>query len=279
MTRALDELHPHPSYIQHHLSVSVSQLSALAALGSLALREPIVVTGHGIIVDGYARLELARQRGHKTILCLQHNLTEEEALCWLIQSHRPSRGLNSYCRTLLALNLEPFLRKQAEANQRAGGENKNISSLTEAERLDVRSEIAAAAGVSTGNVTKVNQLRKTAHPKVEQVLRAGGISIHRAWKWSRLSLQQQLRELEEYQNCKSANQTSRRLIQKHVARLSPNQLIPSSLGDLLKPFVANRSGALDSIIVTEVDAPGNVAYLTKDALRTLKSIEETKCQA
>lgn len=139
MTRALDELHPHPSYIQHHLSVSVSQLSALAALGSLALREPIVVTGHGIIVDGYARLELARQRGHKTILCLQHNLTEEEALCWLIQSHRPSRGLNSYCRTLLALNLEPFLRKQAEANQRAGGENKNISSLTEAERLDVRS--------------------------------------------------------------------------------------------------------------------------------------------
>ena len=279
MTRALDELHPHPSYIQHHLSVSVSQLSALAALGSLALREPIVVTGHGIIVDGYARLELARQRGHKTILCLQHNLTEEEALCWLIQSHRPSRGLNSYCRTLLALNLEPFLRKQAEANQRAGGENKNISSLTEAERLDVRSEIAAAAGVSTGNVTKVNQLRKTAHPKVEQVLRAGGISIQRAWKWSRLSLQQQLRELEEYQNCKGANQTSRRLIQKHVARLSPNQLIPSSLGDLLKPFVANRSGALDSIIVTEVDAPGNVAYLTKDALRTLKSIEETKCQA
>jgi hypothetical protein len=187
--------------------------------------------------------------------------------------------LNSYCRTLLALNLEPFLRKQAEANQRTGGENKNISSLTEAERLDVRSEIAAAAGVSTGNVTKVNQLRKTAHPKVEQVLRAGEISIHRAWKWSRLSLQQQLRELEEYQNCKGANQPSRRLIQKHVARLSPNQLIPPSLGDLLKPFVANRSGALDSIIVTEVDAPGNVAYLTKDALRTLKSIEETKCQA
>jgi hypothetical protein len=279
VTRALDELRPHPSYVQHGLCVSVSQLSALAALGSLAFREPIVITGNGSIIDGYARCELARQRGHQTILCLQYDLTDEEALRWLIQSHRPSRGLNAYCRTLLALDLEPFLRKQAEANQRAGGQNKSVSNLTEAERLDVRSEIAAAAGVSTGNVTKVNQLRKTSHPTVEQALRAGEISIHKAWQWSRLTLQQQLRELEEHQNCKGTNQTSRRLIQKHIARLSPNQLIPPSLGDLLKPCVADRSGALDSIIVTEVDAPGNIAYLTKDALRTLRSIEETKCQA
>jgi ParB-like chromosome segregation protein Spo0J len=248
-------------------------------MGSLAFREPIVVTENGMIVDGYARCELARLRGNQTILCLQYDLPEEEALRWLVQSHRPSRGLNAYCRTLLALDLEPFLRKQAEANQRAGGQNKNASNLTEAKKLDVRSEIAAAAGVSTGNVTKVNQLRNTAHPKVEQVMRAGEISIHRAWQWSRLSQRQQLRELEEYQNRKGTNQTSRRLIQKHVARLSPAQLIPPSLGALLKPLVADRSGVLDSIVVTEVDAPGNIAYLTKDALRTVRSIEESKCQA
>jgi hypothetical protein len=278
VTCPLDELRTHPSYVRHQLSVSASQLSSLIALGRLAFREPIVITRKGIILDGYARWELARRQGRQTILCLEHDLTEEEALRWLIQSHRPSRGLNAFCRTLLALDLELSLREQARANQRAGGQNKNASNLTEAKRLDVRSEVAAAGGVSTGNVTKVSQLTRMADPKVEQAVRAGQISIHKAWQWSRLSPPQQLRELGEYQSRKGTNQTSRRLVRKHVARLSPTQLIPTSLGDLLKSFVPDRSALLDSIVVTEVDAPGNVAYLTKDALRTLRSIEESKCQ-
>jgi hypothetical protein len=260
------------------MSVSASHLSSLAALGQLAFREPIVISQSGIVVDGYARWELARRQGRPKILCLEYDLTEEEALRWLIQSHRPSRGMNSYCRTLLALDLEPFLQKQAQANQRAGGQHKNPSNLTEAQRLDVRSEVAAVAGVSTGNVTKVRQLRKTAHPKVEQIVRAGGNSVHKGWQWSRLSPQEQILELEDYQNRKGTSQTSRRLIQKHVARLSPTQLIPPSLGDFLKPLVPDRSARLDSIVVAEVDTPGSIAYFTKTALRTLKAIEESKCQ-
>jgi hypothetical protein len=171
VTRTLDELRPHPSYVQHRLSVSVSQLSALAALGCLAFREPIVVTENGLIVDGYARRELARLRDDQTILCRQYDMTEEEALRWLIQSHRPSRGLNSYRRVLLALDLESCLQERARANQQAGGHSKGSSHLTEARRMDVRSEIASIAGVSTGNVTKAKQLRETAHPRVELAVR------------------------------------------------------------------------------------------------------------
>jgi hypothetical protein len=276
--RKTNELCPHPSYIRHQLSVSASRLSALAAVCNLAFREPIVITREGTIIDGFARLELGRQQGRQTILCLEDDLTEEEALRWLIQSHRPSRGLNAYCRTLLALDLEPFLQERARANQRTGGQKRNASNLTEAKRLDVRSKVAAAAAVSTGNVTKVSQLRKTAHPTVEQAVKAGEISIHRAWQWSRLSPQQQLHELEKYQSRKGTTETSRRLVKKHVARLSPTQLIPLSLGNYLRPLVPDRSALIDSILVTEVDAPGNIAYLTKDALCALKSLEEAKCQ-
>jgi hypothetical protein len=143
--------------------------------------------------------------------------------------------------------------------------------------MDVRSEIASIAGVSTGNVTKAKQLRETAHPRVELAVRTGEISIHKAWQWSRSSPQQQSRHLEEHQSRKGTNQTSRRLIERHVARLSPTQLIPATLGSLLKPIVPDRSAALDSIAVSEIDAPGNIAYLTKDALSTLRSIEESKC--
>jgi hypothetical protein len=58
--------------------------------------------------------------------------------------------------------------------------------------------------------------------------------------------------------------------------LSPTQLIPATLGSLLKTIVP-ESPALDSIVVTEIDAPGNIAYFTKDALSTFRSIEESKC--
>lgn len=276
VTCRVDELHPHPSYVRHRCSVSAAQLSALAALGDLAFREPIVITRGRAIIDGYARWQLAQRQGFTTILCLEHDLTDEESLRWLIQSHRPSRGLNAFCRILLALDLEPFLQEQARANQRTGGRNKNASNLTEANALDVRSEVAAAAGVSTGNVTKVKQLKRMADPRIEQSVRAGQISIHRAWQWSRLPHQQQLRELEEYQSRKGTNQTSRRLIKKHVATLAPSKLIPPSLSDLLKPFVPDRWLPLDSIVVTEIDAPGNVAYLTVDALRILKLFKEAK---
>jgi hypothetical protein len=244
----------------------------------LAFRKPIVITRNGIVVHGYARWELARRQGRQTILCLEYDLTDEEALRLLIQSHRPSRGLNSYSRVLLALDLEPCFQERARENQQAGGQSKGSSHLTEAHRIDVRSEIASIAGVSTGNVTKAKQLREAAHTRVELKVRTGEISIHKGWQWSRLSSQEQSRHLEEYQSRKGTNQTSRRLIKRHVARLSPTQLVPPSLGDLLKPIVPGRSAALDSIVVTEVDAPGNIAYLTKDALSTLRSMEKSKWQ-
>jgi hypothetical protein len=274
VTHRLNELVPHPSYVRHELSVSASQLSTLAALGNLAFRIPIVITRNRTIVDGYARLRLAGLQGSETILCLEYDLSEAEALHWLIQNHRPSRGLNSYNRVLLALDLEPTLQEAARANQQWGGQNKGLSSLTEAQRMDVRSGIAKAAGVSPGNVDKVKKLLKSAHPRILQATKTGEISIHRAWQWSSLPAQEQLRRLEEYQNCKGTNQASRRLIAKHVARMSPTQLIPLSLGGLLTPIISDRSARLDSIVVTEIDAPGSIAYLTRDALRTLRAMEE-----
>jgi hypothetical protein len=253
-------------------------LSALAALGSLAFREPIVITRNCTIIDGYVRFQLAKQQRRETNLCIEYDLTEEEALRWLIQSHRPSGDFDAFSRVLLALDLEPYLQEAGRANQRIGGQNKGSSNLTEAQKVDVRSKIADDTGVSPGNVPKVKQLLKSAHPTIQQAIKADEISIHMAWQFSRLSAPQQLRELEEYRNRKGTNQTSRRLIQKHVARLSPNQLVPPKLSDLLKAFVPGGSAVLDSIFVSEIDAPGNIAYLTKSALRTLRSMEKSKCE-
>jgi hypothetical protein len=202
-------------------------------------------------------------------------LSEEEAVRWLIQCHLPSKGLSAFNRALLALDLEPALQKTARSNQQWGGQNKGSSSLTEAQTVDVRSKTAADAGVSPGTLDKVRKVVKSAEPEIREAARAEEISIHRASQWCHLSAHQQLKRLEEYRGRKGTNQTSRRLIQKHLARLAPTQLIPRNLGDVLKQFVPNRSPALDSIVVDEIDAPGSIAYFTKNALRTLSSMEET----
>src|SRR5205823_5438100 len=141
VTRLLDELRPHPSYMRHHLTVPAPTLSALADRTTL-LQVPLVITQDRTIVEGYARWEFARQQGQLTLPCIEYELTEVEALHWLLDRHRRSNGLNDFSRILLALELEPSFRERARLNQRVGGQNKGSSKLTEAERLDVRSEIA-----------------------------------------------------------------------------------------------------------------------------------------
>jgi len=206
-------------------------LSALAERGDRAFLEPIMITQVRTILDGYARLELARLQGRATLSCIEYELTESEALHWLLQKHRRSNGLNAFSRILLALDLEAGFREKARSNQQAGGQNKGSSKLTEAEKLDVRSEIAAAAGVSVGNVSKVKRLTLTAHSQLLQALRSGEISIHRASLWCRESPERQREELRFYQSERGIKKTIRTLVSRH-RRKSPPALPADQIAQL-----------------------------------------------
>jgi ParB-like chromosome segregation protein Spo0J len=269
VTRTLSELRPHPICVRHALSVSLDRVNALAALGAEAFFQPIIVTTSGILIDGYARYELAHRQGRQTIRCLEYDLDERESLRKLIQCHLPSKGLNGFNRSLLALEFEPFLQDAARTNQRLGGEIKRSSNLTEAQKVDVRSAMAAIACVSSGNIRKARVV-KSADPALQQAVRAGEISVHKAAQWSRLSPDQQRKSLEEFLSRKGTNQKSSRLIQKHVARMSPTQPISPTLGEFLKALLSNIAPVLDSIVACEIDAPGQVAYFTKGAVQALK---------
>ena len=72
-----------------------------------------MITQDRTILDGYERLELARLRGWAALPCIEYELTESEALHWLLQKHRRSNGLNDFSRILLALELEPWFKEKA----------------------------------------------------------------------------------------------------------------------------------------------------------------------
>ena len=279
VTCRLDELQPHPSYVRHQLAVSTSQLSILSERGDLVFREPIIITRDRLIIDGYVRLELARRRRRATVHCIEHDLNEEEALRWLIQTKLPSRGLNAYGRILIALDLESSLQERARNNQQAGGRNSGSSNLTEAETLDVRSEIAAIAHVSTGNVTKVKQLRKTAHAEVELAVRTGEISIHKAWQWSHESHKKQLESLRLRRLERGIKKKARSLVAEHRTKLlplasqTPSVTVPD-LVNLVNCLSAEESTLASVVTISVLDIPGKGIYLTQDLVKTFGPPQE-----
>jgi hypothetical protein len=275
VTCCLDELRPHPSYVRNCLTVPASQLSTLAERGDRAFLEPLMITQDRTILDGYARLELARRRGRATLLCIVYELSDSEALHWLLQKHRRSNGLNDFTRILLALELELWFKEKARSNQRSGGLNKGSSNLTEADRLDVRAGIAAAAGVSVGNVTKVKQVIMIASPELQEALRNGELSIHRAWLWREMPLEGQRRALMSYRGERSVKKTIRRLLAKHVSKNLSGSAATPDLRRMAWRLSQLEASQLGSIAVSLVNVPGKAILITEELLQSLRSQEDS----
>lgn len=265
-----DELHPHPSYTRHSLTVHAYQLSAVAELGDLAFRDPLIITQDHIILDGFARWTLARLQGRSALTCIEYEMCEAEALQSLLQRHRRSSGLNDFIRICLALELEPFLKLKGRAKQQAGGRNKGSSILTEAGKLDVRKEIARIAGVSVGNVTKVKQLTTNPHSDIIKALREKELSIHRAWLWSKLSPEEQEEKLWLNQTKGGIHKTIRHLLSPHLPKNTRPAL---TMSDLIKLVSALQSGSLGSVKVVPVNIPGKIVLVTEELFRSLDAQE------
>jgi hypothetical protein len=271
VTRRVDELRPHPSYSRHGLTVSACQLSALMALDDQVLEEPIAIKEDGLIIDGYARVERARQLGRTTILCIEHNLTEEEALRELLRRHLGCNELNPFSRILLARELEPWFKEKALENQKAGGENKGSSKLTEAERVDVTAKIAEAADASVGNISKVKQLLRTAVPELLQALLRDEISINAGWLLSKKPSATQREELAIPQCKRNIKKDMRILASRHGSKSLPT--VPD-LSKLINQLSALESSKPGSIPVFVIDAPGRAVCLTKELLLELGAQQE-----
>jgi hypothetical protein len=95
------DLKAHPSYAQLGVTTPASRLNELIELGEDAFVFPLSVTSTGIVIDGYARLEIARLQGRETVMCVEFDISEEEALRRLILCHRRLPGLPPFCRLVL----------------------------------------------------------------------------------------------------------------------------------------------------------------------------------
>jgi hypothetical protein len=270
--RSVDGLRQHPAYAELKLTVSPAQLAALKKIGELVFKDPLLVTREGLIIDGYARKEYADRVGISTLLCVEIDANIGEALRLILNKHRRSPGWNEYNRIRMASRLKGIFRELARSNQQAGGRFKGSSKLTEA---SVRKQLAEAAGVCEGNVTKYDQLLNS-DPQVLDALAKGEIRIHRAWLWRQLSAQQQQEELRRYRLKRRLKQPAKIRAFKHRASGFPTvgrtSITTANLEKIIKQVLstpADDTDSSESIAIGLIKLPGKAALLTTELFEDL----------
>jgi hypothetical protein len=275
----VSDLKPHPTYAQLGIKIPASRLNELAEIGEDAFAFPLFVTSTGIVIDGYARLEIARLQGRETIMCVEFDIPEEEALRRLILCHRRLAGLPAFCRVKLALPLAKSLKEKALQHQQDGGKNKGSSKLTEAEKVEVRKEIAATVGVSVGTLSHALEVLKTADPEILRALCNGEIKIDRAWRWSKESRFRQCENLKLYRRHRGMEKVAAKLVARQVKKLKSKRRPAGRWQSVSSSEIVSRLGSLAPEVLRAVDvifikAPASILALSEDIAQRLGFREE-----
>ena len=261
--RALDQLRAHPVYLEV-CGPLASSTTPHDPTDLSPIIEPLLTTWDGLILDGQERWAITRREGRKALPCIEYDLSEEEALTFMLHKHRRNARLNDFCRIVMALALEPHLRARARERQRQGGKMKLSSNLTEAKPIDVRNRIARAAGVGAGNVTKTKQLLETITPEVHEALRRGEVTIHRAWTWHRLPKKRQNEELNQHINRKSVRHDIDNIIKCLLRKHQDGQDKGLSIEQFADLLTHGAWEDLRNVKLLVSDLPGPAVVVTRD---------------
>jgi hypothetical protein len=218
--RKVSELKPLPGLEVANIVIPESAVREISRYPTALWQEPVTITQSGEVADRYDIWELAKRQKRETILCLVRELTSEQATRLMLQAQSRRTCIKPYFRIKVALALVSGLRAQGKLNQQAGGQTKGLSKLTEASRVDTRRSVASLAGVGTTQVTKVQQLEKSAIIEVKEALASSQITIHAAWKLSKEEPRNQIYGVRDVSK-RQAEIRRRGLLSRRLAKLPP----------------------------------------------------------
>jgi hypothetical protein len=190
----------------------IDDFNDAARLKNQCMNEPILVTPNGTILAGFGRWQLAMVEGRREIHCIEYALGEDESIRFILFYHQSKRGWNAFVRIRLALTQEPVLQQAALDNMRSGGKYKGWASLPDVHHINVRQQIATAAGVGCRNVSNVKTILQVANPRLIEALTEGAVTINRAIQFCKLPRPQQLEQFMRYSMECATNKVIRRAV-------------------------------------------------------------------
>jgi hypothetical protein len=206
------QLRLHPALEEIGWTGVIDEFNDAVRLKEQSVPEPILITTTGTILAGIGRWQSVLFDGWTEINCIEYPHSADEALQFIISHHQSQRGWNAFIRIRLALKLELSFQKRALDNMRAGGKYKGSANLPEAQHIDVRHEIARAAGVCDRYVSYVRKILQNPHPRLIGALQEGTLSINRALQFCKLPKAEQLEQVIRHSEERATNRVIRRSI-------------------------------------------------------------------
>ena len=206
--------------------------------------EPVLITTSGIILAGFGTWRLAVFECKHEIQCIEYSLNEEESLQFILTYHQSRRGWNAFVRICLALTQLPLLRQRALDNMRTGGKYKGWANLPKVQRIEVRQEIARAAGVGARNVSNVEKILEVAHPRLWDALREGTLTINRAIELCKLPRNEQLEQFIGYSTERATNKVIRCSIKRSEVKQDQDKPDAAAVLAALRRLEARRPGSV-----------------------------------
>ncbi len=269
--RSPEQLRLHPALEELGWLGLIDELNDAARLKNQSVPEPIFVTPNGTILAGFGSWQLALLECRQDIHCIEYPLSEDESLPFILTHHQPRRGWNAFVRIRVALTLTPHFQQRALDNMRAGGKYKGSADLPEAQHVDVRQEIAAAAGVGTRNVSNVKMILDRAHPRLKDALRDGRLTINRAVQFCKLPWAEQLEQFTLYVEERETNKVVRRSIAR--PKDTKTSLDVVAVLDALRQQETRQPG---SVVVRVSRRQSSVILVGRDLLTATQSQKELK---
>jgi hypothetical protein len=267
--RSPDKLRPHPALKGIGWTGLVEEFNDAARSANLSIQDPILIATDGTILAGFGRWRMAVSEQIPEIYCIEHSLSTDDALAFILSHHQTQRGWNAFVRIRLALTLKPSLQQAAVNNMRLGGKSKGLANLPEAHHVDVRQQVADMAGVCPRNVANVETILKIAHPTLIEALGSGTLRINGAMQFCKLPRAEQLLEFMRASEERAISKVIRRsLIQPQKDDIS---IDPCSVLAALRGREELRSG---SFLVRIVRHKRTVILVGQDLLAEINSQKE-----
>jgi N6-adenosine-specific RNA methylase IME4/transcriptional regulator with XRE-family HTH domain len=149
------------------------------------------------LLDGHNRYEICTRLGLQFEVVEASGVeTRDDAKLWIVRNQLGRRNISDFVRAELALVAKPLIEARAKANQK-GGQGGVLLSQNLAEAIDTRAELAALAGVSHTNISKVERIKESAAPELLDAVRAGDVSINTAADIATLPPEKQAKVVED----------------------------------------------------------------------------------
>ena len=144
-----------------------------------------LVVWNGTILDGHNRYDICTRNNIPFQVIEMEFADESDAKMWIIKNQFGRRNLTAGQRSMLAMEYEKIFKAKGKENLKTstGGDNpRPLSTLTKAEPINTRKELARLAGVSESTLYKVKTVKEKGTEEVKREMQSGKKSVSAAYR-------------------------------------------------------------------------------------------------